>query len=151
MLTPQCIGSTLHWFHGMLTPQCIGSTLHWFHGILMPQCIGSTLHWFHGMMTLQCIGSTLHWFHGMMTLQCIGSTLHWFHGMMTLHVIFMEEWCYTYWAIQAGLLTPLTFAWHHLSPLATFTSGAYFLHTGLRWQWICEFYTANFKGIFWGP
>ena len=29
-----------------------------------------------------------------------------------------------YWAIQAGLLTPLTFAWHRLSPLAAFTSGA---------------------------
>ena len=37
-----------------------------------------------------------------------------------------------YWAIQAGLLTPLTFARHRLSPLAAFTSGAYFLHTGRR-------------------
>ena len=37
-----------------------------------------------------------------------------------------------YWAIQAGFLTPLTFARHRLSPLAAFTSGAYFLHTG-RW------------------
>ena len=55
-----------------------------------------------------------------------------------------------YWAIQAGLLTPLTFAQHHLSPLAAFTTGAYFLHNGRRWQWICEFYTANVKGIFWG-
>ena len=44
-----------------------------------------------------------------------------------------------YWAVQAGLLTPLTFARHRLSPLATFTSGAYFLHDGRR---ICEF--ANF-------
>ena len=35
-----------------------------------------------------------------------------------------------YWAIQAGLLTPLTFARHRLSPLAAFTSGAYFLHKG---------------------
>ena len=35
-----------------------------------------------------------------------------------------------YWAIQVGLLTPLTFAWHRLSPLAAFTSGAYFLHNG---------------------
>jgi len=34
-----------------------------------------------------------------------------------------------YWAIQAGLLTPLTFARHRLSPLAVFTSGAYFLHS----------------------
>ena len=31
------------------------------------------------------------------------------------------------WAVQAGLLTPLTFARHRLSPLAAFTSGAYFL------------------------
>ena len=30
-----------------------------------------------------------------------------------------------YWAIQVGLLTPLTFARHRLSPLAAFTSGAY--------------------------
>ena len=56
-----------------------------------------------------------------------------------------------YWAIQAGLLTPLTFAQHRLSPLAAFTSGAFFLHNGKRWQWICKFYTANFKGIFGGP
>ena len=35
-----------------------------------------------------------------------------------------------YWAVQAGLLTPLTFAWHRLSPLAAFTSDAYFLHNG---------------------
>ena len=33
-----------------------------------------------------------------------------------------------YWAIQAGLLTPLTFARLRLSPLAAFTAGAYFLH-----------------------
>ena len=38
----------------------------------------------------------------------------------------------SYWAIQAGLLTPLTFARHCLSPLAAFTSGAYFLHNGRR-------------------
>ena len=34
-----------------------------------------------------------------------------------------------YWVIQAGLLTPLTFARHRLSPVAAFTSDAYFLHT----------------------
>ena len=56
-----------------------------------------------------------------------------------------------YWAVQAGLLTPLTFARHLLSPLAAFTSGTYFLHNGRRWQWICKFYTANFKGIFGDP
>ena len=31
---------------------------------------------------------------------------------------------------QAELLTPLVFAWHRLSPLAVFASGAYFLHNG---------------------
>ena len=35
-----------------------------------------------------------------------------------------------YWAIQAGLLPPLTSSWHRLSPLVVFTSGAYFLHNG---------------------
>ena len=36
------------------------------------------------------------------------------------------------WAIQAGLLTPLNFARHRLSPLAALTSGAYFFHNGRR-------------------
>ena len=71
------------------------------------------------------------------------SDFHW----LTVYL----PWHRTYWAIQAGLLTPLTFAWHRLSPLAAFTFGAYFLHNGRRWQWILEFYTANFKGIFGGP
>ena len=35
-----------------------------------------------------------------------------------------------YWAVQAGLFTPLTFTLHHLSPLAVFTSSVYFLHNG---------------------
>ena len=34
-----------------------------------------------------------------------------------------------YMAVQAGLLTPLTFARHRLSPLAAFTSSAYFFTT----------------------
>ena len=42
-----------------------------------------------------------------------------------------------YWAIQAGLLTPLNFARHRLSPLAAFTSGAYFLQ---QWKAV----TVNF-------
>ena len=52
--------------------------------------------------------------------------------------------------IQAGVLTPLTFARHRLSPLVAFTSSAYFIHNGRQWQWIWEFYTVNFKGIFGG-
>ena len=31
-------------------------------------------------------------------------------------------WGKCYWAVQAGLLTPLTFAWHCSSPLAAFIS-----------------------------
>ena len=38
----------------------------------------------------------------------------------------------SYWVVQAGLLTPLTFAWHRLSPLAAFTSCAYFHHNERR-------------------
>ena len=57
----------------------------------------------------------------------------------------------SYWAVQARLLTPLTFARHCFSPLAAFTSCAYFLHNGRLWQWICKFYTSNFKDIFGGP
>ena len=34
-----------------------------------------------------------------------------------------------YWAVLAGLLTPLSFAWHRLSPLAAFTSSVYFVHS----------------------
>ena len=37
-----------------------------------------------------------------------------------------------YWAVQEGLLTPLTFARRRFIPLAAFTSGAYFLHNGRR-------------------
>ena len=78
--------------------------------------------------------------------------LHHYYGRCTWHYRPTSSLCALhYWAIQAGLLTPLTFARHRLSPLAAFTSGAYFLHNGRCWQWICEFYTANYKDIFWGP
>ena len=43
-----------------------------------------------------------------------------------------RELMHCYWVIQAGLLTPLTFARHRLSPLAAFTSGVYFLQYGRR-------------------
>ena len=35
-----------------------------------------------------------------------------------------------YWAVQVGLLTSFTFARYRLSPMAAFTSGAYFLYSG---------------------
>ena len=41
--------------------------------------------------------------------------------------------------VQTGLLTPLNFTWHRLSPLTAFTSGVYFLHNGRQCQWICKF------------
>ena len=43
-----------------------------------------------------------------------------------------QQVAYRYWVVQVGLLTTLTFARHCLSPLAAFTSGAYFLHNGRR-------------------
>ena len=52
--------------------------------------------------------------------------------MGNLSIVNRREEIVVYWAIQAGLLTPLTFARHRLSPLAAFTSGAYFLHNGRR-------------------
>ena len=42
-----------------------------------------------------------------------------------LTTISYDKSTHNYWTIQAGLLTPLTFARHRLSPLAAFTSGAY--------------------------
>ena len=75
------------------------------------------------------------------TWTCKGTILlPWHHGNI-------HSGC-AYWV---GLLIPLTFAWHRLSPLAAFTSSAYFLHNGKQWQWICKFYTASFKGISRGP
>ena len=51
---------------------------------------------------------------------------------LTAEVILVVTVYIMYWAIQAGLLTPLIFARHRLSLLAAFTSGAYFLHNGRR-------------------
>ena len=51
---------------------------------------------------------------------------------------------------SGAIVNSLDFAWHCLNLLAAFTSSAYFLHNGRQWQWICEFYIANFKDIFGG-
>ena len=53
-----------------------------------------------------------------------------------------------YWAIQAGLLTPLNFARHRLSPLAAFTSGAYFLHKGSGDSEFANFTLPTLKAFF---
>ena len=47
---------------------------------------------------------------------------------------FLQPQATAYWVVQAGLLTPLTFTRHRLSHVAVFTSGAYFLYNGRRWQ-----------------
>ena len=48
----------------------------------------------------------------------------------------VQQFCSTathnYRAVQVGLLIPLTFNWHCLSPLAAFTSSGYFLLNGRR-------------------
>ena len=61
------------------------------------------------------------------------------------------KWTFTVLGDSGGVVKSLDFCPASLSPLAAFTSGAYFLHNGRQWQWICEFYTANFKDIFEGP
>ena len=69
-------------------------------------------------------------------VEIIFNETNWYHPVLLLNgVIFFSlslkrSRFHQYWAIQAGLLTPLTFAWHHLSPLAAFSSGVYFLHNG---------------------
>jgi len=66
-------------------------------------------------------------FHRVFSPSCLYSTMRMFHGV---YISTMSLFYRVYWAVQAGLLTPLTFARHHLSPLAAFTSGAYFLLNG---------------------
>ena len=46
-----------------------------------------------------------------------------FHKWKSFTIIIL-----VYGAVRVGLLIPLTFAQHHLSPLTAFTSGTYFLH-----------------------
>ena len=81
----------------------------------------------------------------------INETLKWLSAAH-LNVLMQESFWWrqcSCWVVQVGL-TPLTFAWHCLSPLAAFTFGAYFVPNGRQWHWICKFYAANFKGIFGG-
>jgi len=48
---------------------------------------------------------------------------------------------------SGGFIDSLKLYLAPLSPLAAFTSGAYFLHNERRWQQICKVYSASFKGI----
>ena len=78
---------------------------------------------------------------------CLGPMFHRSCTVCILLLTFHTSHSCSYWAVQAGLLTPLSFTRHRSSLLAAFTSGAHFHRNGRWWQWICEFYTANFKGI----
>ena len=64
--------------------------------------------------------------------QCMGGKVMLREGVRMAQLSKPGESISVYWAIQAWLLTHLTFARHRLSPLAVFTSGAYFLHNGRR-------------------
>ena len=46
----------------------------------------------------------------------------WFIHAILFKSYFVASILSPYWAVQVGLLTPLTFAWHRLCPLAAFTS-----------------------------
>ena len=110
----------------------------------------------HADTEWQSTDTQLFWVFSPQRLTCRKKTLkislrHSTAQVQSSYSIFDTSYSIIYWEVQAGLLTPLTFAQHRFSPLAAFTSSAYFLHNGMRWQWICEFYTANFKGIFGGP
>ena len=59
-------------------------------------------------------------------------SLHFLISLGTISALRLTGPNLVYWAIQAGLLTPLTFARHRLSPLVAFISGVYFLHNGRR-------------------
>ena len=118
------------WQHSKTEPYITWSVARWWHhgcGFQQQLTVCNVVKW---------LWSTVHHNH----------SLCWHHSK---HLTYIQ--ISYYWVVQAGLLTPLTFAWHRSSPLAAFTSSAYFLHNGRRWQWICEFYTANFKDIFGGP
>ena len=69
--------------------------------------------------------------HNVATLLCAEYRLTWLHDVCFVAIDRLER-VQNYWAGLAGLLTPLTFTRHRLSPLAAYTSGAYFLRNG-RW------------------
>ena len=91
--------------------------------VALPICY-STTKFMVALSVEICLHTTFHQPWELQTEHCIPHIWHWF--------LTSPKGFYTYWAIQAGLLTPLTFAQHHLSPLAAFTSGSYFHHNGMR-------------------
>ena len=52
---------------------------------------------------------------------------------------------------SGGVVNSLDFCPASLKSLGCFYFQCVFLHNGRRRQWICKFFTANFKGIFGGP
>ena len=92
-----------------------------------------------------------------LTLSCVYvyiiQAVYLFHSVLFCLVMFAKHtepsnigiWCY--WVVQVGWLTPLTITQHGLNPLAVFTSGTYFLHNGMQWQWICRVTVPTLKAF----
>ena len=92
-----------------------------------------------------------------LTLSCVYvyiiQAVYLFHSVLFCLVMFVKHtepsnigiWCY--WVVQVGWLTPLTITQHGLNPLAVFTSGTYFLHNGMQWQWICRVTVPTLKAF----
>ena len=108
---------------------------HWLWSVLSA-CI-YLCHWLWSVLTLlvyiplsfvSSVFICIYLCHCLWSVLCLCTLLSLISSLYT----FLSLVSSLYWAVQVGLLTPLTFARHHLSPLATFTSGAYFLHNGWR-------------------
>ena len=91
----------------------------------------------HNAFSVSSIMDRLNWPILQQRWRTARPTMLWKRKNNLVHIEVLKTLPEDYWAIQAGLLTPLTFARHRLSPLAAITSGAYFLPTGGWWQWIC--------------
>ena len=65
-------------------------------------------------------------------IRAIRTASQWLLKFGALYKLTITITILVYCAVQAGLLTPLAFARHRLSPLAAFASGAYFLHSARR-------------------
>ena len=72
------------------------------------------------------------------------SDIFWYFTEKTIQKM---GFCLTLLGGSGRVVNSLTFDWHHLSPLAAFTSSGsvYFLHNGRWWQWICKFTLPTLK------
>ena len=107
-----------------------------FTCIYLCHCLWSVLsaciYLCHCLWSVLCLSALLSLISSLYTLLSLISSLYTFLSLISSLYTLLSLASSLYWVVQAGLLTPLTFAWHCLSPLATFTSGVYFLHNE-RW------------------